>query len=316
MKILIGYDGSECAAAALEDLKNAGLPKATEALVISVADVFLPPPIDEEVDNAFPLQVPTAVRLAHERAARELKEADSLAEQASKRLKAIFPEWRIDHGAMAESPAWALIWRASEWKADLVVVGAEGHSLLGGRLILGSVSQRVAHESTCSVRIARGGQRDSKLPLKLVIGVDGSVDSATAVSAVCQREWPKGTQAHLVVAVDTVIAVAPDPTTPSVRKWMEVGPAEQWDQLRQVFAPLTAKLSAAGLSADVIVRKGNPKDELVDEAKSWGADCIFVGAHGLRGVERLLLGSVSSAVSARAHCSVEIVRSKTTRSPT
>jgi len=58
MKILIAYDGSECADAALEDLKSAGLPKTAEAIVMTLADVFLPPAIDEEVDNTFPMDVP------------------------------------------------------------------------------------------------------------------------------------------------------------------------------------------------------------------------------------------------------------------
>ncbi len=37
MKILIAYDGSPCAEAALDDLRKAGLPQDAEALVISVA---------------------------------------------------------------------------------------------------------------------------------------------------------------------------------------------------------------------------------------------------------------------------------------
>ena len=55
MKILIAYDGSDCAKAALEDLKSAGLPTKAEALVLSIADVFVPPPFDEELDNTFPM---------------------------------------------------------------------------------------------------------------------------------------------------------------------------------------------------------------------------------------------------------------------
>lgn len=41
MKILIAYDGSSCAEAALDDLVRAGLPEAGEFLVISVAEVWL-----------------------------------------------------------------------------------------------------------------------------------------------------------------------------------------------------------------------------------------------------------------------------------
>jgi nucleotide-binding universal stress UspA family protein len=44
MKILIGYDGSDCAEAALDDLRRAGLPETAEAHILSVAEVWLPPP--------------------------------------------------------------------------------------------------------------------------------------------------------------------------------------------------------------------------------------------------------------------------------
>jgi nucleotide-binding universal stress UspA family protein len=47
---------------------------------------------------------------------------------------------------------------------------------------------------------------------------------------------------------------------------------------------------------------------LVREAEQWGADSIFVGARGLGRLGRLLLGSVSTAVVARAHCTVEVIR--------
>lgn len=154
MKLLIAYDGSECADAALEDLKNAGLPKAVEAIVMSLADVFVPPPINEVVDNSFPMYVPAGVRRAHERAEREVKKAELMAKRASEQIKKSFPEWHVRHEALADSPAWALIRTAEEWNADLIVVGAHGHSVLGGRLILGSVSQRVLHEASRSVRVA------------------------------------------------------------------------------------------------------------------------------------------------------------------
>ena len=48
MKILIGYDGSECADAALDDLKRAGLPQSAEAHILSVAEVCELPKAAEE----------------------------------------------------------------------------------------------------------------------------------------------------------------------------------------------------------------------------------------------------------------------------
>jgi nucleotide-binding universal stress UspA family protein len=309
MKILIGYDGSDCSDAALEDLQRAGLPAAADAYVMTVADVFVPPPINEEIDNTFPMYVPEGVKRAHKRAERKLEEAEAMAKRAGDKIKKTFPEWDVRHEAVAESPAWAIIRTADQWKPDLIVVGAHGHSVLGGRLILGSISQRVLYEAPCSVRIARGHSRKTTIPVRLLIGVDNSADSNAAIDAICQRSWPKGTEVRLLAVVDTVMALPSSPKGSEV-KWIEVGEEENWDQVRALFQPAVEKLCAAGLDAAVMIRRGNPKDEVIEEAESWGADCIFVGAKGTRGIERLLLGSVSSAVAARAHCSVEVVRPK------
>ena len=307
IKILIAYDGSECAQAALEDLKIAGLPKRVEVFVISLADVILPPVNDEKSDTSAS-HLPAGVRRAYERAELKLKQAESLAKEASEQVRKSFPEWQVRFEALADSPAWAIIRTAEEWKPDLIIMGAQGHAVLGGRLILGSVSQRVLYEARSSVRVARDGQRDARAPLRLLIGVDNSPYSNAAVEAVRRREWPLGTEARLLAVVDTVMAVTPDPSQPQIMKWIEVDEEENWEEVRQIFQPLADELCAAGLDAAVMIRRGNPTHELLDEAESWGADCIFLGPKGTRGIDRLLLGSVSSAVAARAHCSVEVVR--------
>jgi len=310
MKILIGYDGSDSSDAALKDLKRAGLPQRAEAIVVFVADVFLPPPLDEDPDNTSPMYLPAGIRRAHERAEQKLKEAESKAKQASQTVIGSFPEWQVSHEARADSPAWALIMKAGEWKSDLVIVGAHGHSVFGGRLILGSVSQRVLYEADCSVRVARERGRGPDAPLRIIIGIDSSPDCNSAVEAVCLRQWPKGTEVRLVAVVDTVMAITPDPSQPTILKWIEIGDENNWDQVREYFTPLAEKLRSAGLDAAIMIRRGRPADQLVEEAETWNADCVFVGAKGTRGIQRLLLGSVSSAVAARAHCSVEVVRSR------
>ena len=305
MKILIGYDGSEAADAALEDLQHAGLAD-SEVLVMSVADVFVPPPVDEVLDNTFPMYLPEGVRRADERARHKLEQVTNLAKGASERIKSMFPDWRVAYHAEADSPAWALIKRADEWKPDLIIVGARGHSVFGGRLILGSISQRVLYEARCSVRIARGLNKEPGRPLRLLIGTDNSVDSQAAVEAVCNRRWPTGTEVGLLTVVDTVMPVVAG--AGAAVKWIEVADESNWGQVREIFEPAAERIRAAGLHTEVLIKRGDPADSLIDGSHTWGADCIFVGAKGTRGIDRLLLGSVSSAVAARAHCSVEIVR--------
>jgi nucleotide-binding universal stress UspA family protein len=80
------------------------------------------------------------------------------------------------------------------------------------------------------------------------------------------------------------------------------------DWARQAVEAVVAELRAAGLTAFPLVEDADPKSLLVDEAQRWAADCIFVGAKGHSRVEKLLLGSVSASVAARAPCSVEVVR--------
>ena len=68
------------------------------------------------------------------------------------------------------------------------------------------------------------------------------------------------------------------------------------------------RLRAEGFRVETVIREGFSRPDIVDIAADWHADLIVVGAHGRRGLERLLLGSVSDFVSRHAKCSVEIVR--------
>jgi len=308
MKLLIAYDGSECADAAIDGIRQAGLPDEADAVVVSAADVFVPPPYDEKIDNTFPLYVPEGIRFAHAHAERELEKARALTIKAGDRIKSRFPRWNIQLEAVADSPAWALISKADVWKPDLVIVGSHGHSVLGGRLILGSVSQRVLYDARCSVRVARQ-TRASESPLRILICTDGSSDAEMAVDAVARRHWPAGSEANLLIVLDTVMFVTPNADQPSIVKWVEVGDEKSCDWVRELLAPLAEKLRRAGLTTSILIKEGNPKEVIVETAEAWKADSIFMGAKGLRGIDRILLGSVSAAVAARAHCSVEVVRS-------
>ncbi|HEX8852672.1 MAG TPA: universal stress protein, partial [Pyrinomonadaceae bacterium] len=147
LKILIAYDGSECSDAALEDLRRAGLPAAADASVFTVAYVFPPPPEGEVRDDELVSPVGAAmVRPAQAHAEEAVRKARAVAEQGARRIREYFPGWTVRAEAEGDSPAWAVIKMAGSLQADLVVVGSHGHSSAGGRLILGSVSQRVLYD--------------------------------------------------------------------------------------------------------------------------------------------------------------------------
>lgn len=303
MKILIAYDGSDCANQAIDDLRRAGLPPKAEAVVISVADVFpVPPPSTYEVvESAFSNDVSPVYKNPRERALSAVGEARELAVAASERLKVLFPEWRVRAEACADSPAWAIVKKAEELKADLVVVGSHGRTAMG-RFFLGSVSHKIVINAACTVRIARNPVVQNNSPVRILIGIDGSHGAEAAVQAVCERDWPPGSEARLVAAVEPLML-------PAVERFTD-GDKEERAWLGQMVEASAQKLRAAELVVSSVIKSGDPKRLLVDEAEQWGADSIFVGARGLRFIERFLVGSVSAAVAERAHCSVEVVRPK------
>jgi len=302
VRILIAYDGSDGAEAALMDLERAGLPAEAEVIVISVADVVLWPgsnPAAAETSPAMPEIA--SVTDARQQALQAVEEARSLAVQASQRVRATFPAWKVHAEACGDSPAWAVITKANEWKPDLVVVGSHSRSVLS-RLILGSVTQKVVTEASCSVRVGRGRVSQSNQPVRIVIGTDGSRSAEAAVSAVAGRLWPAGAEAKVIAVLEPMMATSPD--------WIQASSSDQKEWLRKKVVASEERLRASGLIVSSKFQEGDPKRILIDEAEEWEADCIFVGAKGLRGLERFLLGGVSAAVVSRAHCSVEVVRSR------
>jgi nucleotide-binding universal stress UspA family protein len=298
MKALIAYDGSTCADAALNDLKRAGLPGEVEAMVVTVAELWLPPPSAtfKPVLTAVTEQLPAPVEAAR-----------NLAIAASQRLQPIFPAWDVRAEALVGSPASAILNKADEWRPDLIVVGSHGRSALG-RFILGSVSQKIVTEAHCSVRVARGRGIDAGAPARILLGFDGSLDTRAAVRTIASREWPEKSAIRVLAVLAPTISDSPLlPWTPEQIAQRETS-ARDWMQ-KQVEAA-AEELRSSGLAVTPVITAGNPKQLLLDEADDLDADCLFIGARGHNRLVRFMLGSVTTAVVARVHCTVEVVRTK------
>lgn len=282
MRILIGYNGSEVSNAALDDLLQAGLPACAEAMVLSVAELCCKPA------NAG--------------------EARERASFAAEKVKTEFPDWNVTAETAAGTPATEILARAESFKPDLIVVGEHPQKLSERNIFLGHASQMILTEAPCSVRIARGRPNASRHPERILVGFDGSAGSEFAVDAITSRFWPADTQVRLLAVADSSVLRSIGRFVPQMSD-VAIGAkfAAQWAETLAVDS--IRKLTDAGLSASAEVGMGYPKDTIIEMAEEWNADSIFVGPHcSGNSFERFLLGSVSAAVAARAHCSVEVVR--------
>jgi nucleotide-binding universal stress UspA family protein len=196
--------------------------------------------------------------------------------------------------------------KCDEWRPDLLVVGSHGRSAIG-RFVLGSVSQKVMTEAHCSVRIARARESaDTGAPARVLFGFDGSIDAREAARVVASRSWPEKSLVRVLAVLAPSVSESPlFPWTPEQVARREAD-AREWMQGR--LASIELELRSAGLAAEAALTVGAPAQTILEEAEGWGADCLFIGARGLNRLVRFLLGSVATAVAARARCSVEVVR--------
>ena len=294
MRLLIAHDGSPQSDAVLRDLPRCGLPEEGEAIVLSVADAWIA--IEGSAAPAFSGAV-AGVGSDVLRAA--LVEADRISQRGRDLAAAVLTGWRVDSSAVAGSPSWEIIRKADEWRPDLVIVGATGTSILE-RLIFGTTTSQVLEHAGGPVRVSRpraGGTG----PIRLLLGCDGSEQSTLVAAHVSARKWPAGTIVRIVTALNDQLFGALDADAGR-------GESEIRRQAAALAESLAPTLRAAGLTVETLVKDGDPKTLLVEEAEAWKADCILVGARGRTGLARFLLGSVALATSSRARCSVEIVR--------
>ena len=180
------------------------------------------------------------------------------------------PLHRLEAKLMEGDPLQCLLAEITRRKATAVVVGSHGISRATG-IALGAVSTYLLHDAPCSVLIARGPVDAEPRPQRIVVGVDGSADSAHAVDVATA----------LVARFDA--------------------------DLRAIVATHDARVdldAARRIAPECEVHDERALDIL--ETASESADLIVLGSRGLRGLRAL--GSLSERISHEAGCSVLVVR--------
>lgn len=205
---------------------------------------------------------------------------------------------------------------AKSWGADLVMAGSHGQGVVS-RSLLGSVAQGILRTAPCSVEIVRRagkGWPSSHRGMRVLLATDGSECSKAAAKSVAKRPWPAGSEFRVLSVVELIFlenqtaafplaAVYPPSLLDELMNNARSRAKEAVENAREIVKD-AGLMVCHGEPAPL----GDPRSVILDRASEWGADLIVVGSHGKRGLDRILMGSVSENVAIHAHCSVEVVR--------
>lgn len=143
--------------------------------------------------------------------------------------------------------------------------------------------------------------------MRYIVATDGSKSSLDAARFFAQQSCP-GPEDEVFI-----IYVFPLPSDPECYEGVVPLPTEASDdRVAKVAGPILAKtlevLDGFEGRVDEVVLLGNPAKEIVEFAMNLGVDLIVAGTRGRSPDKEIYLGSVSSALTHRALCSVLIVR--------
>ncbi len=137
----------------------------------------------------------------------------------------------------------------------------------------------------------------------IVVGTDGSPSAEAAVRRATDVARWSGALLHLVTAYPDIVSYRERIGSSAKRDPIDLGEVAE-----SVLARTAGEVTPQGVEVETHGREGDPAKVILDVAQEQNADLIVVGARGLTGFERFLLGSVSSKLSHHAPCSVMIVR--------
>lgn len=181
-------------------------------------------------------------------------------------------------------------------KCDLIVIGSHGRNALAN-LIVGSVTQQLTRTSSIPVMVIRDLKKGERYQgfHRILVPVDFSGAGMTAVKTGIAFANFLSADLHLVHVVDQPGIEEYTRTYPG--SYATISPASELN-----VDPLLKQMVDGKVNGNekVCTLKGDPATEIVRYVKENNVDFVIMGTHGRKGLERILLGSVTTAVLARS----------------
>ena len=269
-KLIAGYDGSDRAADGLALAERLADVTGAELLVVAV------------VPHEFPYAPGTPEREEVLRGQAEDMLADAVAESDRVHARVV----------ATRSPAQGLHDLAESEQADAVVLGSSHRGPLG-RVLAGSVAERLLHGAPCPVAVAPAGYREGSHGMGVVAcAFDGYDEARLALRhaeylARCTGGVLRVLAVHepeLIFGIDQV---------PGAYDRVELGRLER-KRLTRALEEAAASIEP-GIEVRHDLLDGSAVEELAGAAAD-GVDLLVVGSRGYGPVRRVLLGGVSSGL--------------------
>ncbi|WP_066581507.1 universal stress protein [Cellulomonas timonensis] len=287
--IVVGYDASEQAAVAVKWAAGEAVRSASELIVVHAWGFA-----DRPGGGAGHSPLGEAV-LAGVQAVAD--DGAAIARAAAPGLQA---SGVVGHG----SPAQALVDHAHG--ARMLVLGRHGTGWFSGALT-GSVATGAVQRASCPVAVVPADSLEHPRTDVVVVGVDGSPGSDTALLAAADEATARDAMLRVVTSWTSAEA------TSTLSYWAVAYPSVTPDEMALAHAERVQEAArailderAAELEVAWEVTEG-PAPHVLAQA-STAADLVVVGARGRGGLAGLLLGSVSRNVVRRSHCPVLVTR--------
>jgi nucleotide-binding universal stress UspA family protein len=281
--ILVGYDGSLCAGAALRWAQDEAVRRSAPVRLVYVyewATDVAPVPLDSTWPDPD----------VRQDAVRAVEEAVNAARSAQ-------PDVPVT-GSVVDGPTVSTLRKLAE-DARLLAIGSRG---LGGfpGLLAGSVATGMAANGHCPVVIVRGCARATR---PVAVGVDDSDDSDHAVGFAFDQAASRGVGLLAVRAWQPAPVPRPEKAGPPR---FDAGALAAAERHRTESALRLWQEKYPHVPVQLRLVRDHAAPALV--SASHDAQLLVVGAHGRGGSRGVVLGSAARQLSDHAHCPVAIVR--------
>lgn len=304
-RILVPTDFSSCSNAALDQAVLLALAHRAELVVLHVVELHAIDPVGPE--PAYP-----DVEEIHRRL--EAIAGDEMGRLIAQRSAESLALKDVMRRGVAAAPT--IVAYAEQAHADLIVMGTHGRRGLR-RLLLGSVTEEVVSTAGCPVLTVHPGKdqpagapaagiSDVSRAERIVVPHDFSADADAALGVAQELARQYGSR------IDVIHVIAP-PIDPEMYTPLH-DPARAASQVavrQEVTRRLNERIEAKmlpGITIEAHVCDGHAASGIVDFAHDQQANLIVIASHGLSGLRRFLLGSVTASVVRSARCPVLMLR--------